>query len=280
MVLSGQTLKIAFFAGTLFLTWILIRVVHIVFRKIFSIRQGLHVRFLERISAAIILIGGLLMAFSAFGGFQTVWKTMLGGTAFVSAVLIFAAQDSIKDILAGLMISIYKPFEIGNRVELEDGTAGIVKDISMRHVVFQLLDTQVMVIPNSKLNAMKIRNFSFKADYRSALFQFHIAYNDDVEKAIEVIRQAIIDSEYSIPGKETEHGPDYAPVYFMAYEESSLRLDTTVYYASTSPSEKVISDVNLRVNRALKQNGIEIPYPYMNIIQKDAEEKDYQDMAL
>ena len=196
------------------------------------------------------------------------WRSRL----FVSGVLIFAAQDIIKDVLGGLMISIFKPFEIGNRVELEDGTAGIVRDINMRHVVLQLLDTQVVVIPNSKLNTMSVRNYSYLETYRSALFRFYIGYDSDVEKAIQVIRDAIIASAYSMPAKETDHGNDYAPIYFMAYESSSLRLDTTVYYSPSSPTEVVISDINLRVKHALKENGIEIPYTYLNVVQKQVHE--------
>jgi len=263
---------VALFAGVIVLVWILMRANRMVFREIRKRREGLDLRFFERVSAAAILIGGTILAFSVFGGIGSVWKTLLGGTAIFSAVLAFAAQDVIKDILAGLMISLYKPFEVGNRVELESGTTGIVRDITMRHVVIQTIDTQRVIIPNSKLNAMSIRNFSYHAENRSALFQFHIAYGSDVERAMRVIRQAVMESEYSIPGKETDHGMDYAPIYFMAYEDSSLRLSTTVYYESTSPSEIVISDVNLRVNRALQENGIEIPYPYLNIVQRPGEE--------
>ncbi len=267
-LISVQTIKIIAFIVTVILTWVLLRVNRLIFKKIYEIRKLLYLRFFERILSAVILTGGGFIALSVYGGFQTIWKTMLGGTAFVSAVLIFAAQDTIKDILGGLMIAIYKPFEIGNRIELENGPTGIVRDITMRHVVLQLLDTQVIIIPNSKLNTMSIRNFSYLEGYRSALFQFYIAFDSDVDKALKVIRQAIMESEYSIPGKKTEHGPDYADVYFMAYEESSLRLSTTVYYNPDSPSEVVITDINLRVNRALKENGIEIPYRYLNVVHK------------
>ena len=265
---SDNTMKIAFFVGTLIVTCVLSRINRFVFKKIYEKRKLLYLRFFERILTAVIFVSGLFIAISSYGGFQTIWRTMLGGTAFVSGVLIFAAQDIIKDVLGGLMISIFKPFEIGNRVELEDGTAGIVRDINMRHVVLQLLDTQVVVIPNSKLNTMSVRNYSYLETYRSALFRFYIGYDSDVEKAIQVIRDAIIASAYSIPAKETEHGADYAPIYFMAYESSSLRLDTTVYYSPSSPSEVVISDINLRVKHALKENGIEIPYTYLNVVQK------------
>lgn len=171
------------------------------------------------------------------------------------------------------MITLYKPFEIGNRVELEDGTTGIVKDITMRHVVLQALDTQVVIVPNSKLNVMRIRNYSYHMNIRSNQFEFQVSYDTDVEKAISVIRQAVIDSPLTIPGKQMESGMEYANVYFLGYKESSLRLATTVYFEPTSPSEAVISDINLRVGKALKENGIEIPYPYVNVIADTKEEE-------
>ena len=274
MELSNETIKIFVFIGTLLLTYVIFRINRYIFKKIYKIRKALYLRFFERMLSSVILVGGAVIALSSFGGFDTIWKTMLGGTAFISAVLIFAAQDVIKDNLAGLMITVYKPFEIGNRVQLEDGTAGIIRDITMRHVVLQLQDTQVIIVPNSKLNAMSIRNFSYMEEYRSALFQFHIAYDSDVEKAMRVIAHAIMESEYSVPGKKTDHGMEYGPVYFMAFEDSSLLLTTTVYYEASSPSETVISDINLRVDHALQENGIEIPYAYLNVVQKERKHED------
>ena len=85
---------------------------------------------------------------------------------------------------------------------MEDGTAGIVKDINMRHVVISTWDTQKLIIPNSRLNAMCIRNNSYQSKLRSAQFQFYVAYGSDVEKAVKVIRQAVMDSPYSVPGRE------------------------------------------------------------------------------
>ena len=249
--------------------WILLRINKMLFRKIEQERPGLQLRFFHRIISAGILIGGVILMVSSFGGLGFVWKTLLGGTAIISAVLIFVAQDVAKDILAGLVISICRPFEIGDRIEVEDGTAGIVKDINMRHVVISTWDTQKLIIPNSRLNTMQIRNNSYKAHLRSAQFLFYIAYGSDVEKAMEVIRQAVMDSSLSEPGQETESGSRYGDVYFFAYEASSLRLGTTVYYKTDCPTERIKTDINLRVGKALKENGIEIPYPYINVVQKN-----------
>ena len=261
-------LNTVFFACVLLLTWLLMQAVHAAFRQLQKKQESLHLSFFERAVKIAVLVAGIIIAFSVYGGIGTIWKTLLGGTAIISTVLAFAAQDVIKDILAGLMISMYKPFEVGNRVELEDGTAGIIKDISMRHVVLQTLDTQRVIIPNSKVNTMRVKNFSYHTRNRSIHFRFHIAYGSNVELAMQVIRKAITESEYSIPGKDTPNGKDYAPVYFTAFDDSSLRLETTVYFKPSAASEVVMTDINLRVNQALAENHIEIPYAYINVVQK------------
>ena len=263
---NHMVLKLISVAIILGAAWGLTRVNHMIFKKVQSFREGLQIRFFVRFLDAIIMIYGIVIAISSFGGFESVWKTMLGGTAILSAILGFAGQDVIKDVLVGLMITLYKPFEIGNRIELEGEITGIVSDITMRHVVLKGLDTQCFIIPNSKLNAMRIRNYSYQMTLRSADFSFHIAYDSDVRKAIEVIETVIQQSPCTVAGKHTKDGDQYASVYFMKFEDSSLLLRTTVYYPSTYASEVIYTDINLRVQDALKENGIEIPYQYINIM--------------
>ena len=60
----------------------------------------------------------------------------------------------------------------------------------------------------------------------------------------------------------------YADVYFLAFKDSSLEFGTTVYYKAGTPTEVLKSDVNTRVKKALDAAGIEIPYPYYNIVAK------------
>ena len=115
--------------------WLLIQIKYFGFKKIKKNRNDMKLRFLEHASTAVILIVGLVVAFSTLGGVTFMVKSMLGGTAFFSAIIAFMAQDVVKDILAALMISIYQPFEIGDRIELEDGEAGVVEDVTMRHIL-------------------------------------------------------------------------------------------------------------------------------------------------
>ena len=212
----------------------------------------------------IIAVIWVLMSSSVTASFGTV---LFQGTTLLAAVVGLAAQATIADLFAGFMISINKPFEIGDRIEMDNGVKGIILDITPRHVVIRGMDTIDYIIPNSKVNAAIITNMSHNTRIRSINFRFSIAYGTDVEKAMEVIRNAVMESEHTIPawkGKE-----EYGPVYFIAYADSSLQMATTVYYNPTVASEVVMSDINLRVNNALKEAGIEIPFNYMNVVLKD-----------
>ena len=257
----------AFVVLAFILAWALTRINGLIFKKLRKRHDGIHIAFFERIISLVLVVGFILFAVSLLGGFQTVWQTVIGGTALISAVFAFIAQDVIKDILAGVMISTHKPFEIGDRISLEDGTNGIVETMTMRHVVVIGVDTLRIVIPNSRVNSMQLVNYSYKRNDRSAAFDFPIGYGSDVALAKRVIKQAVEESPISIPGRTDENGkPCYAPVYFLSLADSALMMRTTVYFDRRTPAEVIIDDINMRVRQALVDNGIEIPYNYINVV--------------
>lgn len=264
--------RIAAYVGVIlviaFVTWVLTRINKLVFRRIQKKSKGLQLIFFERVNAAIIIIAAFIVTVSFFSGFGAIWQTLLGGTAIISAVLAFAAQDAIKDILAGLMISIHKPFETGDRIVLEDGTAGTVQGMNMRHIVLIGVDTQRIIVPNSVMNSQKIINFSYNRADKSVQLKYSVGYDTDMEKAKAVIADAVESSEYSVPGKRVKGERKYAPVYFLQFADSALILAVTVFFEKNTPTEVVVDDVNVRVREALIAAGIEIPYNYVNVVEK------------
>lgn len=247
--------------------WVLTFLNRELFRRIRRKNANIHIVYLERIITILIVLGILVLEFSALDGSSSVWQTMLGGTAVISAVAAFAGQDIIKDLLAGLMISIQKPFEIGDRIELEDGTVGIVEDMTSRHVVLVRIDTIRSVIPNHRINTMLLQNDSYHRPNRSVHFRFSVGYDSDMALTKRVIARAIEESDYTIPGKvDAEGKPKYGDVYFIAFADSALIMAVTVYYEKRFPSEVILNDINTRVREALIANGIEIPYNYVNVV--------------
>lgn len=226
----------------------------------------MYLKFVENILRAVIILLAFQWVIMSSSLTSSFGRVLFQGTAIIGAIAGLAAQPVISDLICGLMISAAKPFDIGDRVELEDGTAGIIKDVTMRHVVIETIDTQEVVIPNSKLNAMRITNMSYHTRTRSVFMEFHVSYDTDVEFAQRVILRAVQDSPYTIPGKPSGGERKYAPVYFTAFAESSLVLATTIYFEPVHETAVVKNDVNIRVKHALEDNHIEIPYSYVNVV--------------
>ena len=262
-ILSG-----ALFIGFLvFVVWIAQKANKKVFRIIES-RSGkkIHLQFLERVVNIAIVVIVIIIPLAG----DRLGTSILGSAAVLTAVVGFAAQDVIKDVLSGFLISIYKPFDIGDMIELDDGTIGVVESITMRHVVIIRLDNLRDVIPNSRINDIPVINYSIGQDARSWLFEFNVSYDSDVYKTKKVISEAVKESPYSVPGVKNDRGDMvYAPVQFLEMGDSSLKMSVRVYFDRSGNIFEVQDDINTRVFKALGGAGIEIPYSYTNVILKD-----------
>lgn len=228
-------------------------------------KKNLTVRFTQNIIRTAIILVAVIWVLVSSSATTDIGKVLFQGTAIIGAVVGLAAQSVLGDFFSGISITINQPFEIGDRLELENGIVGVVKDITPRHVVLLGMDSIEIIIPNSKINALVITNTSH-GNFRSVQMSFNVAYGTDIEKATEIVRNVIIESEYTEPSWKDK---EYGPVYFTSFADSSLVLKTTVYYKSSTSIALGTTDINKRVQKAFDEAGIEIPFNYVNVVMKD-----------
>ena len=229
-------------------------------------KKNIQIRFTQNIIRTLIILIAVIWVLVSSTATTDIGKVLFQGTAIIGAVAGLAAQPVLGDLFSGLALSFNKPFEIGDRIELDNGIRGVVMDITPRHVVLRTIDTIDVIIPNSKINSCLITNMSHNTKIRSVHMRFNVAYGTDIDKAMKVLRDAVIESDYSEPEWKNK---DYGPVYFISYADSSLVLATTVYFKPVNATEIVMSDINKRVNDAFTREGIEIPFNYVNVVMKD-----------
>ena len=236
-------------------------------KKALKKKNNIQIRFTQNIIRTLIILAAIIWVLVSSTATTDIGKVLFQGTAIIGAVVGLAAQPVIGDLFSGLALSFNRPFEIGDRIELDNGIRGVVIDITIRHVVIRTIDTVDVIVPNSKINASLLTNMSPNTKTRSAHLRFNVAYGTDVKKAMDTIRRVVEECEYTIPawkGKE-----EYGPVYFISYADSSLVLATTIYYRPSNATEMILSDINCRVNEAFAKEGIEIPFNYVNVVMKD-----------
>ena len=275
MTLKEQIIRCAIAAAVAIVT---IVVFSLLLRKRSKKSRSLHSRYLLQVIRLVILILCAVDLVSIFDPTLDVSKILLRGSALIVAVVGFAAQPAISDLICGLLISINKPFEIGDRIVVEGLDPGIVDDITLRHTVLRIYDDLRIIVPNSELNSKTVTNTSYhQSDRRGIHLQYSVSYDTDVQKAMDIIRDCVVESPYTLSVENNGILEDSGPVYFLKFADSALLLDTTIWVTKNTNSYTAITDINIRVNTAFKANNIEIPYNYVNVVEYEGSKDEEQE---
>ncbi|MCR5590109.1 MAG: mechanosensitive ion channel family protein [Lachnospiraceae bacterium] len=239
------------------------------FRRISKKSDKIHMRFLGKLLNLIVLVACLVNIFEVLDPTMNVYSVFLKGSALVVAIVGFAAQPAISDLICGFLISMNKPFEIGDRIIIEGMEPGIVEDITLRHTIIRIYDDLKVIVPNSELNSKTVTNTSYNKDRRGIHLTYSVSYDTDVQYAMDIIRDCVVESPYTLGIETNGIKEDSSPVYFLRFAESALILETTIWVTRATNSYYAITDVNMRVNKAFKEHGIEIPYNFLNVVERE-----------
>jgi small conductance mechanosensitive channel len=145
-----------------------------------------------------IIVIGVLIALSQVG---ISLGPLLAGLGLVGFVVGFALQDTLSNFAAGLLILIYRPFDVEDIIEA-GGVSGTVSHMSLVNTTILTFDNQTIVVPNNKIWGDVIKNVTAQTIRRIDLV-FGISYTDDVKKAEKVLQQIVSSQESVLNEPET-----------------------------------------------------------------------------
>jgi small conductance mechanosensitive channel len=200
----------------------------------------------------VIIAVGLLIALSQLG---ISLGPLLAGLGIAGFVIGFALQDSLSNFASGMMILIYKPFDVGDLVEV-GSVFGTVRHMSLVNTTVLTIDNQTLIVPNNVIWQNVIKNVTAQ-DTRRVDMTFGIGYSDDIPKA-ERIFEEIIKTHESV----------------LANPEPMVRLhelgDSSVNFVvrpwvKTDDYWPVYWDITRAVKLAFDAQGITIPFPQRDV---------------
>ena len=182
---------------------------------------------------------------------QTV-LALIGGS--VAVAVGFAVKDLVASFIAGIIILLDRPFQVGDRVAF-GGFYGDITAIGLRSVRLQTLDDNTVTIPNNKFLSDITSSGNFGALDMQVVMDFHIAADQDVDRAREIVREAALSSRYVFLAK---------PIVVLVTQSVeqvfvSVRLRLKAYVLDAKYEKTFETDVNLRVLRAFREEGISPP---------------------
>ena len=173
------------------------------------------------------------------------------GAIFLTAGL--AIQGSVANFAAGISLVISRPFKIGDTI-LINNIYGEVEEIKLAYTTLRTEDEELITVPNKNMIGEVIVNSS---TYRIVENNVGISYNDDVEKAISIIRNVIDNFDnVSVDNK--------CLVGIEKFGESAVEIGMR-YWVPTRSFFKTQYEVNLAVYKALNEAQLTIPYPQRDI---------------
>ncbi|MEM6995239.1 MAG: mechanosensitive ion channel domain-containing protein [Myxococcota bacterium] len=177
---------------------------------------------------------------------------LIGGTVAVS--IGFAIKDLVASFIAGIMIMIDRPFQVGDRVKF-GGEYGDITAIGLRSVRMQTLDDNTVTIPNNKFLNDMTSNGNYGALDMQVVMDFFIAPDQDVRRARELVSECGVASRYAFLEK-----PVVVLVNQVITENYvAVRLRLKAYVLDTRYEKLFETDVNMRVMDAFADEGIVPP---------------------
>lgn len=220
--------------------------------------SGLAREFFIKTAGRLILLFGFIIALAQLG---IEVGPLLAGLGIAGFIIGFALQDTLSNFASGMLILVYRPFDVGDVIEA-GGVTGKVDKMNLVSTMVLTFDNQLLVVPNKQIWSGVIRNVTHQ-DERRVDMTFGIGYSDDIPKAEKVLMEIVTGNEKVLKDPEPV-------VRLHALGDSSVDFIVRPW-AKTKEYWDVYWDVTREVKRRFDEEGISIPFPQRDVhIYRDA----------
>jgi small-conductance mechanosensitive channel len=215
---------------------------------------------LTRFSGFIILATAIIIALDLLG---VNVMPFIAGAGVAGVAIGFAAKDTLSNLIAGILLIIDRPFEVGDRIEVWSAPAGTatwgdVIDIGLRATKIKTTDNIVIIIPNNEIMLRDIINYTTITGKIRVRINIGVAYDADIQMTKDIILK-VADSAVWV----AKHPPP--AVVVKKFGDSSVDLQLRVWIDDARKRMHTISYITDKVKTAFDEQGIEIPYPKRDI---------------
>jgi len=216
------------------------------------------VEFLELAARYIIWFAGIMLILV---NLQINITPFLAGAGIAGLAFALAAQDIISNFFGGAIITMDKPFKVGDRVQI-DSHYGDIINIGPRSTRLRTLDYQIVTIPNNKITSNYIINYAEPDVKLRVTIPVSVACDSNPQKVkqilLDIARDTMTHTEYLLD--------DPAPaVFFEEFGDSNLKFIMYVWAKKYSLLHEVRDAINSRISERFAAEGIEIPFPQMEV---------------
>ncbi|WP_419798597.1 MAG: mechanosensitive ion channel family protein [Terasakiella sp.] len=208
------------------------------------------------IALVIMQIAGIdLTALVVFGG-------------AIGVGLGFGLQQIASNFISGIIILLDRSIAIGDYIELEDGRAGVLRELTMRSATLESYDGKDIMVPNERFITTAFVNWSHAHKKQRYPIVFQVAYDTDLEKLFKILREVASSHPQVLSGDNVpiEERPD---AEIQAFKDSGIEILLEFWMEGVDDGRnRVGGDLLFMIYKALQENNIVIPYPQREVVIK------------
>lgn len=261
---TGITLGTLIAAVTILLlavaaTWVVRRLVRRAQARLDESRIGA-VYIGGQIARYVIIFAGIAAAVSTLGVDLSTLSLFAGALGVGIGI---GLQDLVKNFVSGLVLLFDRSIEVGDYVELEDGTSGMVSSIGPRATALLTNDNVDVMVPNASLLNGALTNWTRNRATRRIHVPFSVAYGSDKEK----VKAAALEAARSVPFTVPDEDGRRPQVWLTRFGDSSLDFELVVWpsLAAVKRPGSMMAAYCWAIDDALRKHGIEIPFPQRDV---------------
>jgi small-conductance mechanosensitive channel len=211
--------------------------------------------FLRKIVSVAVYVIAFMIILSQFG-IQI--APLLGALGILGLAIAFGLQSTMENLFSALFLVLDKSINIGDWIQLDDGTKAYIEDISWRSVRIRTFGNNSVIVPNSVFVGQKIASYDYPISSFFTSIKCSVSYDTDLEKAEYVIMQAAEKVIKDEGIKEMENNPI---VRFSAFGDSAIEFSAIVKIDHVQDEGRVQHALIKEIHKQFKLNNIEIPFP-------------------
>ena len=252
-----------------FVAWIVSRIIRFIIRKIINKRNLNNKREYNTTSLKFLMnsvkffagLIGLLVIIFTIPVLRAKAALIFSGAGILAAIIGFAAQAAISNLIAGAFIVIFKPFRVGDFIRLDEGRLGIVEDITLRHTVINNFENKKLIIPNSVISTESILNNTIDDSKVLTFNNFKIGLYADIDLARKIIQEESQKLNHTINNSKSKISANKNKIDVRVVSTLDQSIDLRAYIWINEPFEEFRNRAILteEVHKRFITEGIEMP---------------------
>ena len=211
----------------------------------------------------VVVIAGVFILLLQLMGINLTALAVFSGAVGVG--LGFGLQSIASNFISGVIILLDRSLTVGDYVEMEDGRAGIIRELNMRSAVLETFDGKDIMVPNEKFITTEFINWTHKNNKQRYSIEFSVAYDTDFDTLFDLIRGVVAAHPKVLSGDhvDVEERPDCE---IKDFGDSGINILVEYWMEGIDDGRnRVGADLNYMILQALRAHDIVIPFPQREV---------------